>query len=232
MKIAVILARSKSKRIIKKNIKIFCGKPIIAWPILAARKTKIFDRIIVSTDDKKIAKIARKYKADTPFLRPAKLADDFAGTSEVVAHAINWLKNHGEHPSSVCCLYATSAFAKPADITQAYNLMNLGKWNFVFSATSLDAQIARTFKLTRTGRVKMSYPKNYNKRTQDLTKNYRDAAQFYWGWSDAWLKKKRIFDKSSSILYLPKWRTVDIDTLEDWKFAEITKKAIISKKIF
>ena len=90
MKIAVILARSKSKRVIKKNIKIFCGKPIIAWPILAARKTKIFDRIIVSTDDKKIAKIARKYKADTPFLRPAKLADDFAGTSEVVAHAINW----------------------------------------------------------------------------------------------------------------------------------------------
>ena len=176
--------------------------------------------------------VAKKYNAEVPFLRPSKLAHDNVATADVVVHAINWLKNHGEHPSSVCCLYATSAFAKPADITRAYNLMNLGKWNFVFSATSLDAQIARTFKLTRTGRVKMSYPKNYNKRTQDLTKNYRDAAQFYWGWSDAWLKKKRIFDKSSTILYLPKWRSVDIDTLEDWKFAEITKRAIISKKNF
>ena len=230
MKIAVILARSKSKRVIKKNIKIFCGKPIIAWPILAARKTKIFDRIIVSTDDKKIAKIARKYKADTPFLRPAKLADDFAGTSEVVAHAINWLKNHGEHPSSVCCLYATSAFAKPADIIKAYKKMINGNWNYVFSATTFQSTVIRSFTKLQNHGVKMLFPNKYNSRTQDLKKTYHDAGQFYWGRPEAWLKLKPVFNQLSTIINISRWRAHDIDTLEDWKQAEIIYKSLMKKK--
>lgn len=231
MKIAVILARGKSKRIPKKNIKFFYGKPILAWTILAAKKAKIFDKIIVSTDDKKIAKIAKRYKAEVPFLRPARLADDFTGTSEVVAHTINWLKKRNINPDFICCLYATSVFAEPLDIKKAYQKLKLSKKHFIFSATTFDAQIARSFRVKRGGVIKMLKPKNYDSRTQDLTKIYRDAGQFYWGLSNAWLKKERIFDKHSSIFYIPKWRTVDIDTTEDWKLAEITKKIINLKKI-
>ena len=225
MKIAIIPARIGSKRIPKKNIKNFCGKPIIYWSIKAAKKTKLFDKIIVSTDDKKIALLAKKYGAEVPFLRSSKLSNDRTGTIAVVSHATYWLKNNGFNPRFVCCIYATAAFIRPLDIINGYKKLQNRKWNYVFSATSFASSVLRSFKKDSKGSLKMIFPKNYYKRTQDLEEIYYDAGQFYWGRASSWLKLKPVFGKFSTIINIPRWRVHDIDTLEDWKLAENVGKA-------
>ena len=220
MKVAIIPARIGSKRIPKKNIKNFCGKPIIYWAIKAAKKSKIFDKIIVSTDDKKTALLAKRYKAEVPFLRPHKLADDKTNTMEVIVHAIQWLKKNNLDPQFICCIYATAALIKPKDIIKGFNKIKERKWNYVFSATNFSSPISRAFKKDSLGRVKMYNSKNYYSRSQDLIKSYHDAGQFYWARTNTWLKSKPIFGKSSTIINIPNSRVHDINTDEDWKFAE------------
>jgi len=229
MKIAVIPARGGSKRIPKKNIKNFCGQPIISLAIRAAQKTKIFDKIIVSTDSKIIAKIARKYRAEVPFLRPKKLSDDKTGTAEVIAHAIKWLKKNNYKPTAVCCIYPTSALIFPKDIKDAYKKFSSGKWNYVFSATSFVTQIQKAFQKNKKRGLKMFFPKMSNKRSQDFKKAYHDAALFYWGKPESWIKNKKIYSKNSAIKYIPRWRACDIDTFEDWEQAEIFYKSLLKK---
>ena len=143
---AVIPARGGSKRIPKKNIKFFYGKPIIAWSILAAKKSKLFDEIIVSTDDIKIAKIAKKFGASVPFLRPKNISDDFTDTRSVVAHTIDWMINKNLKPKAVCCIYATAPFIKPQDLVRGYKALLIGKWKYVFSASYFPFSIFRSFK--------------------------------------------------------------------------------------
>ncbi|MGL6124811.1 MAG: cytidylyltransferase domain-containing protein, partial [Shewanella sp.] len=116
MNIAIIPARGGSKRIPRKNIKLFHGKPMIAWSILAARQASCFERIIVSTDDAEIAAVAQEYGAEVPFIRPAGIADDYATTGDVIGHAIGWLTGQGQTPEQVCCLYATAPFVEPGDL--------------------------------------------------------------------------------------------------------------------
>ena len=230
MKVAIIPARGGSKRIEKKNIKNFCGKPIISRSIEIAHKTKLFDKIIVSTENKEIASIARKNNAETPFIRPFKLAGDRIGTEVVISHAIKWLKSQGKDPQAVCCIYPTAVFAKPEDIIKAYKKMINGNWNYVFPAATFQSTVIRSFIKLQNNGVKMLFPNTYNSRTQDLKQTYYDAGQFYWGRPEAWLKLKPIINKSSTIINIPRWRAHDIDTLEDWKQAEIIYKSLMKKK--
>ena len=219
MKIAIIPARSGSKRIPLKNIKTFKGKPIIFWTLKTIISAKLFDRIIVSTDNKKIAKIAKKFKAEIPFIRPKSISTDFASTPDVIKHAITWLKLKKISPKYVCCIYPTAAFMSVKDLLNGYKKIKTNRWNFIFSAGKFQSSIFRSFKKNSKG-LKMIFPKYYKKRTQDIKDTYFDAGQFYWGKTDAWKKTKPIFSKDSSLIEIPRWRIHDIDTMEDWKTAE------------
>ncbi len=221
MRVAIIPARGGSKRISRKNIKNFCGKPIIAWSIEAAINSGCFDKVIVSTDDNEIAEIAKKYGAEIPFIRPKELADDYTGTNCVVCHAIKWLKTHNVTPSEVCCIYATAPFLQEIDLQQAYLKLIENNCNYVFSVTSYAFPIQRAIKVSANNRTKMFYPEYENTRSQDLEESYHDAGQFYWGTTIAWLTQKSVFDLSSMTYILPRYRVQDIDTPEDWKRAEL-----------
>ncbi|MQW87730.1 pseudaminic acid cytidylyltransferase [Sinorhizobium saheli] len=226
MNLAVIPARGGSKRIPRKNIKPFLGRPMIAWSIGAAIESGCFDRLIVSTDDEEIAEIARQSGAEVPFLRPAELADDYATTSDVIRHAISWLDQNDRMPERVCCIYATAPFLRAGDITRGFDLLEEGGADFVFSATSYAFPIQRAIRLTPEGRVEMLMPEQFSTRSQDLDEAYHDAGQFYWGRSEAWLSGKPIFSPLATALILPRYRVQDIDTPDDWLRAELMFKAL------
>lgn len=222
MKVAVIPARGGSKRIPRKNIRLFGGKPMIVWSIEAALASGCFDQVIVSTDDHEIADIARQYGAEVPFIRPAELSDDYAGTVEVVRHAVEWLVLHGRSPEYVCCLYATAPFVEPADLKKGFEALHNGGEDcaYAFSVTSYAFPIQRAIRITDAGRVAMFYPEHYETRSQDLEEACHDAGQFYWGTAQAWLSGKRLFGPESVPVYLPRYQVQDIDTPEDWERAE------------
>ena len=228
MNVAIIPARGGSKLIPRKNIKQFCGKPMIAWPIEVAKQSKLFDRIIVSTDDEEIAVVAKSCGAEVPFMRPVKLSNDYAGTIEVIAHAVSWMHEQGWQPEKVCCIYATSVFFKVSDIKKGYDAMVKGNWSYAFSVTEFEYPIFRSFKERTNGGVEMFFPEHFESRSQDLPEALHDAAQFYWGKADAWVNNLRIFDKHSFPVKLPRWRVQDIDTKDDWKRAEFLLKYILS----
>ena len=220
MNIAVIPARGGSKRIPRKNIKLFAGKPMIEHSIQVAIESKVFDKIIVSTDDHEIAEVAKSCGAEVPFFRPEKLSDDYATTTEVISHAIEYFKGNGLQLKAVCCIYATAPFIQVEDLKKAESIFRTGNWQYVFSATSFGFPIFRSIKKNENGSVEMFYPEYFNTRSQDLPEAYHDAGQFYWGKPEAWLEGKRIFDTWSTIVQLPRWRVQDIDTMEDWERAE------------
>lgn len=221
MRIAVIPARGGSKRIPRKNIKEFCGKPMISWSISAALESEVFDKVIVSTDDDEISRIAIEFGAEVPFKRPDQLSNDFAGTSEVIAHAASWCLNEGMDIKEVCCIYATAPFVQSLDIREGLKLLQSGEWAFSFSATDFAAPIFRSFKQSESGGVTMFFPEYYSTRSQDLPLALHDAGQFYWGRLDSWMNGKRFFEPHSIPLILPRWRVQDIDNIEDWNRAEI-----------
>jgi len=227
MNLCVIPARGGSKRIPRKNIRAFSGKPMIAWTIEAARASGCFDQIIVSTDDAEIADVARQWGAAVPFMRPAELADDFAGTTSVVAHAVQWHQAHGYELTAVCCLYATAPFVEPADIKQSLTLLEQAAADrFVFTATAYASPIQRALRLNpASGEVHMWLPEQFSKRSQDLEPAYHDAGQFYWGRPQAWLHSDNLFEGSKPLL-LPRWRVQDIDEEEDWIQAELMHQAL------
>jgi len=220
MKVAIIPARGGSKRIPRKNIKNFCGKPMIAWSIEAAKAVQLFDRIIVSTDDLEIAEVAKHWGAEVPFMRPAELSDDHTATTAVIAHAIGWLHDHGVRPSAICCIYATAPFVRVDDIKTAFARLKGGTWQYVFSATTFEYPIFRAIEQAADGKIRMFFPEHFLSRSQDLPEAIHDAGQFYWGLPEAWLENKRIFDQWSSVVLIPRWRVQDIDTMEDWVRAE------------
>ncbi|MCG7496841.1 pseudaminic acid cytidylyltransferase [Vibrio sp. Of7-15] len=220
MNIVVIPARGGSKRILRKNIKLFHGKPMIAYSIEAAAASGCFDKIIVSTDDVEIANVAKEHGAEVPFLRPAEISDDYATTMDVMEHAIRWCETEGWDVEVVCCLYATAPFVLPEDLQKGYQLLKGGDVQFAFSATSFPFPIQRAIKLNEHGSVSMFSPENEQVRSQDLEEAYHDAGQFYWGQRDAFLKKLSIFSPHSKAVLLPRKRVQDIDTPEDWELAE------------
>jgi N-acylneuraminate cytidylyltransferase len=226
VKVAIIPARGGSKRIPYKNIKAFCGKPMIAWSIEAALASDCFDRVVVSTDDNQIAEVARKWGAETPFIRPAELADDFAGTLPVIAHAIDRLREQGQPPQFVCCLYATAPFVQPEDIQRGLDILEEQQSDYAFSVTSYAFPIQRAIRITGDGRVAMFQPEHFKTRSQDMEEAFHDAGQFYWGRANAWAAGEPIFSRRAAPVMLPRHRVQDIDTSEDWLRAEYLFKAI------
>ena len=226
MKICIIPARGGSKRIRKKNIKLFNGKEIIYYSIKCALNSKLFDRVIVSTDDPEIASVSRKYGAEIPFIRPKNISDDKTGTGEVIKHAINYVQKEGILTFDVCCIYATAPFIQTKDLIDAYKIFKTKKWDFVFPATEFNYPIFRSFEKLKDSSIKMFYPKFYNSRSQDLKTAYHDAGQFYWGKQQAWKTGAKFFSNKTTFLQIPNWRVNDIDTIEDWKRAEIIYKLI------
>ena len=226
MKLAIIPARGGSKRIPRKNVKLFCGKPMIAWSIGAARASGLFDHIVVSTDDMEISEVAKAYGAEVPFMRPAALSDDHTGTSPVVAHAIEWYRAQGDMPDPVCCIYATAPFVSAADLQRGLQLLTDCGSDFAFSVTRYAFPIQRAIKLTEEGRVQMFQPEHFNTRSQDLEEALHDAGQFYWGRAAAWIADKPVFSTDAMPVILPRHRVQDIDTPEDWERAEWMFKAL------
>ena len=226
MKLAVIPARGGSKRIPRKNIKLFGGKPIIAWSIHAARRAGLFDRIVVSTDDEEIASIAEKYGADVPFMRPAELAEDHTDTASVIAHAIEWHLTRGFDPLETCCIYATAPFLQSEYIQLGKTVLDQSGADFAFSVTSYAFPIQRAVKLREDGRIEMFDRSKFQMRSQDLPEAYHDAGQFYWGTRNAWLSKTPIFGPNSVPVFLPRYRVQDIDTPEDWIQAEVMMEVL------
>jgi N-acylneuraminate cytidylyltransferase len=230
MKLCVIPARGGSKRIPRKNIKPFCGKPMIAWSIEAARQSRCFDQILVSTDDREISEVARKYGAQVPFIRPTELSDDHSGTTAVIAHAINWFSSLGHIPEQVCCLYATAPFICADDIGKGLSILTETASDYAFTVTSYASSIQRAMRISEAGRVEMFNPEHFKTRSQDLEEAFHDAGQFYWGRAQAWLQNKVIFGPTSVPIKLPRYRVQDIDTLEDWERAEWLFKALKQNK--
>ena len=225
-RIAIIPARGGSKRIPRKNIKLFCAKPMIAWSIEAALQSGCFDQVIVSTDDQEIAEVARQYGATVPFMRPAELSDDHTGTVPVIQHAIEWVNAQGQPVEQACCLYATAPFVSAEDINRGLDILDATQSDYAFSVTSYAFPIQRAIRLNDEGRVQMFNPEHFNTRSQDLEEAFHDAGQFYWGTADAWLKGRMIFGAGSVPVPLPRHRVQDIDTPEDWVRAEWLFKAM------
>jgi pseudaminic acid cytidylyltransferase len=228
MRIAVIPARGGSKRVPRKNIKEFCGKPMIAWSIEAAIKSNCFDRIVCSTDDEEIAAVAREYGAETPFLRPAKLADDYTATIPVITHAIEYLQQENAPIDLVCCIYATAPFMLQEDIQQGLEKIIKYEADFCFTVTSYPYPIQRSIRITKDNRCEMFQPELFEKRSQDLEEAYHDAGQFYWGKTKAWLEGNTLFSNRSIPHVLPRCRVQDVDTVEDWEKAELMYSSLNS----
>ncbi|TBR41269.1 pseudaminic acid cytidylyltransferase [Marinomonas agarivorans] len=223
MNIAIIPARGGSKRIPRKNIKAFHGKPMIAYSIEAALESGCF---VVSTDDNEIAEIAKQYDAQVPFIRPAAIADDYATTLDVIAHALRWCVESGMEVTSACCIYATAPFISPSSLQEGMVALSIEDIDYAFSATSYAFPIQRAIKIDNECRVDMFHPEYLNTRSQDLEEAYHDAGQFYWGKAQAFLEKRAIFGANSKAILLPRKRVQDIDTQEDWELAEALYRAL------
>lgn len=219
MNVAIIPARAGSKRIPNKNIKLFAGKPIIAYSIESALRSKFIDAVYVSTDSEEIAEISRSYGATVPFQRPKSLALDTTPTMPVVSHALQELSNL--HPiNNVCLLTATAPLLEPKDIDNAYEMWRKTSRDYIFSVVSYAYPIQRALFKNHNNEVEMVFPENMLKRSQDLDHTFHDAGMFYWGTHTAFLNQSPVFSSSSDIYELSRWKAQDIDTLEDWEYAE------------
>ena len=214
--LCVIPARGGSKRIPRKNVKDFLGKPLIAYSIEAALNSGVFERVIVSTDDAEIAYVAVKFGAQVPFMRDAALSDDYATSSDAVADAAARLGGY----LHVCCLYATAPLITGEILREAYGKFKEAGCEFLFSATEFSFPIQRAIRLEQNGTVNMFYPQFALTRSQDLERAYHDAGAFYFGRREAWLEKKPIFAPHSRAFLLPRNLVCDIDTPEDFEFAQ------------
>jgi len=221
--IAIIPARSGSKRIPKKNIKHFLGKPIISYSIEAAIKSNLFDEVMVSTDDEEIAEIARTYGAKVPFLRSRKNADDFAVLADVVEEVVENYNKKNINFNNICCLLATAPFITSNKIIEAYNKLLENSFDSVFPVLEFSFPIQRSLKFNE-NKVSMVWGEYLNSRSQDLEPRYHDSGQFYWVNTSAFLNEKKIFTKNSGAIIISELQAQDIDTETDWKLAEIKFK--------
>lgn len=223
--IAIIPARGGSKRIPRKNLKLFDGVPMIARSIGTALASGLFSEVIVSTDDEEIAEVAKAHGAQVPFLRPAALADDFTGTAAVIAHALDELRERAFE--FVCCIYATAPLLQARFLCEGFDLLREHPdKSFAFSVSSFGFPVQRALTLDSQGALTPLYPQFRDTRSQDLAEAFQDAGQFYWGRRDAWLRGDALFSSKSLPVVLPRHLVQDIDTAEDWKRAEYLYAAL------
>jgi N-acylneuraminate cytidylyltransferase len=223
MRLAVIPARGGSKRIPRKNIRLFAGRPMIAYAIAVARESGLFERVVVSTDDEEIAQIARKNGAETPFMRPQSLADDYTPTVPVIADAIIRCKRIGWNISQVCCIYPCVPFVRATDLIDGLRLLETSRADYAFSIAEFPAAIQRAMRRDPGGRVSPFFDGDELVRTQDMEQAFYDAGQFYWGGQAAWLNNPRIHSSGAGLI-IPRTRVIDIDTNDDWAIAELMQK--------
>lgn len=226
MRLAVIPARGGSKRIPRKNIREFHGKPIIAWSIEAALETRLFDRVIVSTDDEEIASVASQYGAEQPFVRPPELADDHATTLAVMKHAVEWFDQNEKSPELVACIYATAPFVRASDLRRAHDLLADDDADYAFPVCRFPFPIQRALRREPDGHVSLFHPEHESTRSQDLEEAWHDAGQFYLGTARAFREARSLMSGNSLGVELPRERVQDIDTEEDWRLAELMFAAL------
>lgn len=213
----------------RKNVREFCGRPMIAWSIEAAQMSGCFSEVIVSTDDVEIANAAKTLGASVPFMRPADLSGDFTTTAPVIKHAIDFLENAGKKIENACCIYATAPMLTAGDIQRGWDSLRSNECDYAFSVVRYSFPIQRAIRIKSDGFVEMLYPENFTVRSQDLEETYHDAGQFYWGSLNAWTKNLPIFSSRSVPVSLPSYRVQDIDTNEDWDRAEIMFQLLKTK---
>lgn len=229
--IAIIPARGGSKRIPRKNIKRFAGKPMIGYAIEAAKACKAIARVVVTTDDDEIAAIAGDFGAEVPFRRPPELADDITPTVPVIQHAIQACRTRGFDFEHACCIYPGVPFIRTEDLAEALALLIEHSGDgYTFPVTGFPSPIQRALKRDESGAVAPFNPEHVSTRTQDLEPAYFDAGQFYWGSAETWLEGKTVHAHGRAIV-LPEWRVVDIDTPEDWDRAEALHRAVTHQTI-
>ncbi|OUR60371.1 pseudaminic acid cytidylyltransferase [Colwellia sp. 39_35_sub15_T18] len=230
LNIAIIPARGGSKRVLKKNIRDFCGKPIIAYSIEAALASGLFDRVIVSTDDDEIASVAKEYGAEIPFMRPKELADDYTGTNDVVVHAIKALEQTGQSINYVCCIYATAPFLQPCYLKQSLKQLKVTTYkHYAFSVTKFNYPVQRSFTLEGVqNNISLLEPESIGARSQDLAEVFHDAGQFYWALAHDFVNIKGggVFSDFSIPIVLPNYLVQDIDDEDDWRRAEYMYQAL------
>lgn len=230
MNIAIIPARGGSKRIPRKNIRNFAGRPMISYAINAALDSELFTHVIVSTDDHEIAETARIYGAEIPFIRPGELSDDHTPTVPVIKHAIDQTEALGWFADYFCCIYPAVPLIYNSDLLAAFKLLqNSASADYSFPVTQFPSAIQRALRLDSSGATSSFYPEYEPKRSQDLEPAFHDAGQFYWGRCKAWKKNPRIHNSGLGLV-IPSWRVVDIDTEEDWRRAEIIYKMLLGAK--
>ncbi len=218
--LCIIPARGGSKRIPRKNIKSFMGKPIMAYSIEAALESSIFDEVMVSTDDEEFADVAKKYGASVPFLRSEATANDYATTVDVLLEVIETYKQRGMVFDTICCLYSTAPFVTSERLKEAYSKLT-DKVDACFTMVEYSYPIQRSLRINETGLVEMKYPEHLKSRTQDLDKVYHDAGQFYFVKTKTLLEEKTVWCKCTAPLVLSELEVQDLDTLTDWQLAEM-----------
>jgi N-acylneuraminate cytidylyltransferase len=226
MNICVIPARGGSKRIKKKNIKLFLGKPIISYSIQTALKSQCFDMVLVSTDDVEIKDIAIKYGAKVPFLRSKSISDDYTPINEVIKDSISWLIDNGYKVDNVCCLYATSPFAQADSISKGLRSLLSSRKSFSVAVTEFNYPVQRAVRIIDKVSIEPMFPKFISMRSQDLEQSFHDAGQFYWGTLSAILNDIDVLSTNSTFVTIPSYMVQDIDTLDDWKRAELMFKVL------
>lgn len=220
MNVAVIPARGGSKRIPRKNIKPFLGKPMIGWSIEAAIASGCFDEVVVSTDDPQIAEIARSFGASVPFVRPADLANDTAATLPVIAHAVNWFLQEERRPDGVCCIYPTAPLLEVGVIQKGYELLVATDADYVITCCRFEFPVQRSVAIGQQGYLSAEFPESINSRSQDLKPLYHDAGQLYWGRAEAFVSMRPMFTGKALPLLIPHTHVQDIDDEDDWQRVE------------
>jgi len=223
--LAIIPARGGSKRIPRKNIKEFLGKPIIAYSIEVALKSKLFDEVMVSTDSEEIAKIARQYGAKVPFFRSKKTADDFATIENVIEEVIDWYKMNGREFDNFCCIFSTTPLLKPEHLLESYTLLLKNKFDALFPVIRFSYPIQRALKLQK-GRIVMAEPQYIHSRSQDLEPMFHDAGMFYWMKTKKFCQTLEILCDNTGMFELSELEVQDIDNMTDWVLAELKYKLL------
>lgn len=227
--IAIIPARGGSKRIPRKNIKDFCGKPILAYSVEAALNSNLFDEVMVSTDDNEIAEIAKQYRASVPFLRSAETSNDFAILKDVLNEVLAKYNELGKNFDEVCCILPTAPLVETDDIVKSHEILESEKCVSVIPVVKYSYTIFRSLKIEN-GKLAMNWPDNYSKRSQDLPDAYHDAGLFYWYDKKYFEEKIAGFGENACPYVLDEEKVQDIDTLDDWKIAEMKYNLIQQSK--
>lgn len=225
-KLAIIPARGGSKRIPRKNIKDFLGKPIISYSIEAAISSGLFDEVMVSTDDDEIKEISIRHGAKVPFLRSAKNSTDFATTLNVIEEVVTEYNNRGRTFGIGCCLYPTAPFITLQKLNEAHELLISNRFDSVFPVLRFSAPIQRSLRLGANKKVEMFYPEHLHSRSQDLEPAFHDAGQYYWVNIKPVLEKQKLWTDNSGGIEIGEMEGQDIDTLEDWTMAELKYKLL------